>query len=410
MANILEMAKNIHPTHTLSDEELTSRYIEIYPSIKREIEFFIEVYPQTSAPLFISGQIGSGKSTLLKSFLFDNPKIHYCDIADLTIVDPKNAFEISLVIVDKFFRLTYPHADFTSIDNLIERTRDYDPFNNLMDESEIITAIQSLKNEIGESQRETKAVIIDGLDRLLELSNLTILHGVLLEHAPIWKALGQKLIFVTPLFFTQSSKALVKYQEMYEMKELQKTHFTIPVPDPLNTVFWKEFIAVRAQMDDLNLSDQQINDLIGLSGGVLRGTLVVLRHLLNLMYRNGDVSVNDSHIQQLREDVQKSLDNLINEVTLNDLIVLQSIYEKQPSMIAEDAVHLFTKDIPLALFTQRGESVVCVVHPLLDMISITNNIKKLLTEREQEKISMGISAIGVAMMAGALALNLNSNK
>ncbi|RLA76599.1 MAG: hypothetical protein DRG30_02435 [Epsilonproteobacteria bacterium] len=94
MANILEIAKDIHPTHTLSMEELQERYIEIYPDIKRDIKFFIEVYEYASTPLFISGQIGSGKTTLLKSFLFDEPQIHYLDISDLSINNPNNPDEV----------------------------------------------------------------------------------------------------------------------------------------------------------------------------------------------------------------------------------------------------------------------------------------------------------------------------
>lgn len=366
MANILEMAKNIHPTHTLSDEELTSRYIEIYPSIKREIEFFIEVYPQTSAPLFISGQIGSGKSTLLKSFLFDNPKIYYCDISDVSIANPKDSLEVSLVIVYKIFQVTNSQADLSYIINLINKNRS-DDFYDEVDITDVINTIQGLKNE---NTLESDAIIIDGLDRFLELSDYKTLTNVLLKYASIWKALEQKLIFVTPLLFTQSFQALTDYAKVYEADTLDQTHLTIPIPDPVNTVFWKTFVTIRAQMDDLKLTDQQINDLVELSGGVLRGTLVILRHLLNLMYRNGDVVVKDTHIIQLKKDVQNSLSKLMPSPISKDWEALEYIDKYKPYAIPNNAIHLFTKDIPLALFTQRDGKVMCILHPLVELSDI----------------------------------------
>lgn len=367
MANILEMAKNIHPTHTLSEEELRARYIEIYPTVKRDIEFFIEVYPETSAPLFISGQIGSGKSTLLQNLAFDNPAIHYFDISDLTIVDPKNSLEVSFVILYKILELTTPHADLSSIEYLITKTQAYDPFDDFDSDVAIENIIRQLKNDIS---IDSKAIIIDGLDRFLELSDYKTIKNILLDYAFIWKALKQKLIFVTPLLFTQSPQALTDYAKVYEADTLDQTHLTIPIPDPVNTVFWKTFVTIRAQMDDLKLTDQQINDLVELSGGVLRGTLVILRHLLNLMYRNGDVVVNDTHIIQLREDVQKSLDKLMPSILSKDWERLEYIDKNQPSTIPNDAIHLFTKDIPLALFTQREGKVMCILHPLVDLNDI----------------------------------------
>lgn len=382
MATILEMAKNIHPTHTLSDEELTSRYIEIYPSIKREIEFFIEVYPQTSAPLFVSGQIGSGKSTLLKSFLFDNPKIHYCDISDVSIANPKDSLEVSLVIVYKIFQLTNSQADLSYIINLINKNRSDDFFDDV-DIDDVINTIQELKNE---NTLKSDTIIIDGLDRLLELSDYKTLIDVLLEHAPIWKALEQKLIFVTPLFFTQSQASLAEYVKRYQSDELDQTHITLPVPDPKNIILWKNFISVRAQLDALSLSDQQINELAELSGGVLRSTLVVLRHLLNLMYRKGDIVVKDAHIQQLREDVQQSLNGLMRRLSSNDLKILNDISSTKPSRMSINAINLFSKDIHLALFTHREGKTLCVLHPLLDMSTIEDDIKRKVKEEvEVEK-------------------------
>lgn len=363
MANILEMAKNIHPTHTLSEEELRARYIEIYPNIKRDIEFFIEVYPETSAPLFISGQIGSGKSTLLQNLAFNNPKIHYCDISDLTIVDPKNSLEVSFVILYKILQLTSPNTDLSSLKHFIARTQTYDPF----DDFDSDFAIRQLNNNIS---IDSKAIIIDGLDRFLELSDYKTIKSILLEYAFMWKILKQKLIFVTPLFFTQSSQALAEYAKVYEADTLDQTHLTIPIPDPSNTVFWKEFITVRAQMDDLKLSDQQINDLVGLAGGVLRGTLVILRHLLNLMYRNGDVVVKDTHIIQLKKDVQNSLSKLMPSPISKDWEALEYIDKYKPYAIPNNAIHLFTKDIPLALFTQRDGKVMCILHPLVELSDI----------------------------------------
>lgn len=367
MANILEMAKNIHPTHTLSEEELRARYIDIYPNIKRDIEFFIEVYPETSAPLFISGQIGSGKSTLLQNMAFNNLTIHYFDISDLTIVDPKNSLEVSFIILYKILQLTTPNTDLSSIEYLITRTQAYDPFDDFDSDIAIENIIRKLKSDVS---IDSKAIIIDGLDRFLELSDYKTIKNVLLDYAFMWKALKQKLIFVTPLLFTQSPQALIDYAKVYEADTLDQTHLTIPIPDPINIVFWKEFIAVRAQMDDLKLSDQQINNLVELSGGVLRGTLVLLRHLLNLMYRNGDVVVKDVHIKQIKEDVQKSLSKLMPSVLSSDWEALEYIYKHKPSTIPNNAIHLFIKDIPLALFTQREGKVMCILHPLVDLNDI----------------------------------------
>ncbi|MDD2780629.1 hypothetical protein [Sulfuricurvum sp.] len=366
MANILEMAKNIHPTHTLSEEELRARYIEIYPNIKRDIEFFIEVYPETSAPLFISGQIGSGKSTLLKSLVFNNAKMHYLDVSDLSIFNPNDSIDVTLLIVYKIFQLTNSQGDLSSIEELITKNRVDDIFFGV-DNNDIINTIIEFKNK---NTIKSKAIVIDGLDRFLELSNLKTITNVLLDLASIWKVLEQKLIFVTPLFFTQSSQALAEYAKVYEADTLDQTHLTIPIPDPINTIFWKEFIAVRAQMDELKLSDQQINDLVGLSGGVLRGTLVILRHLLNLMYRNGDVVVKDTHIIQLSKDVQNSLSKLMPSPLSKDWEALEYINKYKPSTIPNNAIHLFTKDIPLALFTQRDGKVMCILHPLVELSDI----------------------------------------
>lgn len=105
---ILEMSRNIHPTNTWSSEELKELYIEI----------FIETYPQTFTPLFISGQIGSG----IKSFIFDNQAIHYFDISDLSIQNPNDSMDVCLAILHKIIELTYPESDLSSIDNLIEST------------------------------------------------------------------------------------------------------------------------------------------------------------------------------------------------------------------------------------------------------------------------------------------------
>jgi hypothetical protein len=382
MATLLEMAKNIHPTHTLSEEELASRYIEIHPAIRRDIEFFIQVYPQTSAPLFISGQIGSGKSTLLKSFLFDNPKIHYCDISDVSIANPKDSLEVSLVIVYKIFQVTNSQADLSYIINLINKNRSDDLYDEVGID-DIINTLQGLKNE---HTLESNAIIIDGLDRFLELSDYKTLTTVLLKYASIWKVLEQKLIFVTPLLFTQSQESLAEYVKRYQSDELDQTHITIPVPDPNNIILWKNFISVRAQLDELSLSDQQINELVELSGGVLRGTLVVLRHLLNLMYRKGDIVVKDDHIKQLREDVQQSLNNLMRGLSSNDLKILHYISTNMPSRIPYNAFSLFTRDVSLALLTQRERKTLCVLHPLLEITTIEDDIKRKVKEEvDKEK-------------------------
>jgi hypothetical protein len=298
---------------------------------------------------------------------FDNPAIHYFDISDLTIVASKNPLEVSFVILYKILQLTSPNADLSSIDYLIARTQAYDPFDDFDSDVAIENIIRQLQSDIS---IECKAIIIDGLDRFLELSDYKTIKSVLLEYAFMWKALKQKLIFVTPLFFTQSSQALAEYAKVYEADSLDQTHLTIPIPDPSNTVFWKEFLTIRAQMDDLKLSDQQIDDLVELSGGVLRGTLVILRHLLNLMYRNGDVVVKDAHIRQLREDVQNSLSKIMPVIRTDEWEALEYIDEHNPPTIPNNAIHLFTKDIPLALFTQREGKVMCILHPLVDLNDI----------------------------------------
>ncbi|MEA2027401.1 MAG: hypothetical protein U9N49_00295, partial [Campylobacterota bacterium] len=190
MSNILEMSKNIHPTHTLSSEELKDRYIEIYPEIKRDIEFFIETYPQTSTPLFISGQIGSGKSTLLKSFLFEDQTIHYFDISDLFIENPKNSMEVCLVIFNKIIELIYPESDLSPIDHLIERNKSDDMFNSFTSD-DIIDIIEIYEKN---NKANCKAIIIDGLDRLLELSDHNTIKEILFDYAYIWKLLEEKLI------------------------------------------------------------------------------------------------------------------------------------------------------------------------------------------------------------------------
>lgn len=358
MANILEIAKNIHPTHTLSVEELKERYIEINSDIKREIEFFIEVYEYTSTPLFISGQIGSGKTTLLKSFLFDEPQIHYFDISDLSIANPHNSEEVVFTILYEILKLTYPSSNLSFFESIIDGNS---PF---LDISDVIVNIQSLKSE---KNIHSKAIMIDGLDRLLELSSYKTIKSILLEYASIWKVLEQKLIFVTPLYFTQSNSLISEYARVYESNTLDKTHLTIPVLDPSDTIFWKEFMRVRAKVESLELSDKEINDLVEISGGLLRSTLIVLRHLLNLMYRSGDIEVKEYHIEQLREDVKSSLFKLRVQLSENEVKILELIDKLKFSTIPNEAISLFTRDIPLALFIKRDKKVFCMVHPLLSL-------------------------------------------
>jgi len=362
MANILDIAKNIHPTHTLSTEELQERYIEIYSDIKLDIEFFIEVYESTSTPLFISGQIGSGKTTLLKSFLFDEPQIHYFDISDLSIANPNSSEEVVFTILYEILKLTYPSSDLSFFESIIDGNND--EYNAFFDISDVIVNIQSLKSK---KNIHFKAIIIDGLDRLLELSSYKTIKSILLEYASIWKALEQKLIFVTPLHFTQSNSLISEYAKVYESNTLDKTHLTIPVLDPSDTIFWKEFMRVRAKVESLELSDKQINDLVEISGGLLRSTLIVLRHLLNLMYRSGDIEVKEYHIEQLREDVKRSLDDLKSKLSESELERLHFIEISKPHTIPDNAISLFTRDIPLALFTKRDKAVFCMTHPLLDI-------------------------------------------
>ena len=366
MANILDIAKNIHPTHTLSTEELKERYLEIYSDVKRDIKFFIEVYESTSTPLFISGQIGSGKTTLLKSLLFDEPQIHYFDISDLSIANPHDAEDVVYQILYEILKLVYPSSDLSFFEELIDYSKN-DYHDNYFDNDNIMDGIHSLKNK---QANEPKAIVIDGLDRLLELSSYRTIITILLEYAHIWKALEQKIIFVTPLYFTQSNSLISEYVKIYESNTLDKTHLTIPLPDPSDTIFWKEFMHIRAKIESLKLSDKQIDDLVKISGGLLRSTLVVLRHLLNLMYRNGDIEVKEYHIEQLREDVKRSLDNLKSQLSADEQAILRDIDSKRPPTIPDNAISLFTKDIPLALFTKRDKKVFCMVHPLLDLNEI----------------------------------------
>lgn len=247
------MSKNIHPTHTLSSEELKERYIEIYPNIKRDIEFFIETYPQTSSPLFISGQIGSGKSTLLKSFLFDDQTIHYFDISDLFIQNPNDSMEVCLAILHKIIELIYPESDLSPIDYYIEKNKSNDMFDSFTSE-EIIDTIQAYKKN---NKTESKAIIVDGLDRLQELSDYNTIKDILFDYGYIWKSLEERLIFVTPLAFTQSNILLTDYNKVYESDSLSNTHITIPVPDPADCVFWKEFISIFSRDIPLALFTQR---------------------------------------------------------------------------------------------------------------------------------------------------------
>ncbi|MEA2029423.1 MAG: hypothetical protein U9N49_10675 [Campylobacterota bacterium] len=208
------------------------------------------------------------------------------------------------------------------------------------------------------------------MDRLLELSDHNTIKEILFDYAYIWKLLEEKLIFVTPLLFTQYNSALDAYNKVYEPDSLSNTHITIPVPDPTNLVFWKQFISIRAKMDDLKLNAQKINKLVEISGGLLRGTLVVLRHLLNLMYRDGDIVVKEKHIIKLQEDVKVSLRNLQSSLSPQEFEKIAFIDKHKPSQIPNGALSLFARDIPLVLFTQREEKTMCVIHPLIDLNEI----------------------------------------
>ena len=105
MKEILTTAKNIHPSHPLDLEELTQRYIDLYPNDKRDVEFFINGMPQNCSPLFISGQIGSGKTTLLKSLLLDkSDSILYYDISEYSFFDNKEPLEVVLVIIKEILK------------------------------------------------------------------------------------------------------------------------------------------------------------------------------------------------------------------------------------------------------------------------------------------------------------------
>lgn len=371
MVNILELAKNIHPSHTLSVEELQKRYINIHPTIRRDIEFFIEVYPNTSAPLFLSGQIGSGKTTLLKSLQMDDTAIHYFDISDVSIVDPKNSLEISLVLVYKIFQFLSPSSNFSNIKNMISATRELDYFHDIEME-DILQTIKQLKNDIS---IESKVIIIDGLDRFLELSDYKTIKSILFDDAFIWKAIGQKIIFVTPLFFTQLRPQLIEYSKTYQADELDKTHITIPVPDPTDISLWKQFVSVRAQIDDLLLTEEQIYALVELSGGLLRSTLTVFRHLLNLMYRNGDDKVQEKYIEQIRNDVKQAVQSVTHRSSLSDLEALKKISIEHLSSIPDSAISLFIKETPLAIFTTKNNIPMCILHPVLDTKLIETEIK-----------------------------------
>jgi hypothetical protein len=160
MANILEMAKNIHPMHTLSEEELRAR----------DIEFFIKASLQKSPPLFISGQIGSGKTTFFKSLLLDkNLPLHYFDLLALEVETPSNVLEVSLVILKQIFNLSNPIGDTSIIDTFISDARKKYDFS--FKEIDMRTFLKGYENK-------DSTVIIDGLDRLLELSSVSTIDQI----------------------------------------------------------------------------------------------------------------------------------------------------------------------------------------------------------------------------------------
>jgi len=298
MANILEMAKNIHPTHTLSDEELKARYIEIYPTIKREIEFFIQASPHDSPPLFISGQIGSGKTTFLKSLLLDenlsdeNLPVDYFDLSELEVETRSNALEVSLVILKQIFHLSDPTMDTSIIDTFISNARKkYDFSFKEIDMRRLLKVYDCKKS----------TVIIDGLDRLLELSTIPTIDQILFDYAFIWKLLKQKLIFVTPLHWVLYEAAFSKYEDAYCPLRVGsfQFHILLPSPSPMDTDFWDDFLDKRAKVGDLELTRSQKRELLRLSGGVMRSMLINIHRLLNLMYRDGASCVEEKYLEKL---------------------------------------------------------------------------------------------------------------
>jgi hypothetical protein len=294
MTTLLEMAKNIHPTHTLSEEELASRYIEIHRAIRSDIEFFIQASPNDSSPLFISGQIGSGKTTFLKSLLLDekNFPVDYFDLSELEVETPFNALEVSLVILKQIFHLSNPTMDTSIIDTFISNTRkEYDFSFKEID----------MKRLLKEYDCKKSTVIIDGLDRLLELSTIPTIDQILFDYAFIWKLLKQKLIFVTPLHWVLYEAALSKYEGAYSPPRVGSLQFHILLPSPhlMDRSFWDAFLDKRAKVGGLKLTRLQKYKLIRLSGGVMRSMLINIHRLINLMYRDGASCVEEKYLKEL---------------------------------------------------------------------------------------------------------------
>ncbi len=365
MATILEMAKNIHPTHTLSEEELHERYIEIYPSIKRDVEFFIHASPYKSPPLFISGQIGSGKTTFLKSLLLDkNLPVDYFDLSELEVEAPSNALEVSLIILKQILHLSNSIVDTTSIDTFISSARrKYDFIFNETD-------MKALSREYKCSKGST--VIIDGLDRLLELSSVSTIDQILFDYAFIWKMLEQKLIFVTPLHWVVYSAALDRYDKAYSpVVQSDYLHIILPSPDPEDRFFWDAFLDKRAKVDELRLTSWQRDKLLRLSGGVMRSMLINIHRLLNLMYRNGTSLVDDNYIFQLESEVLLSFQSFSQSLKF-DSARRQALDEVKRNLPPLSDISLCLSSPPMVILTLKLDAsgsqrwLWWRVHPLLN--------------------------------------------
>lgn len=359
MANILEMAKNIHPTHTLSDEELESRYIEIYPTIKRDIEFFIHANPQKSPPLFISGQIGSGKTTFLKSLLLDkNLSVEYFDLSALEVEAPSNALEVSLVILKQILHLSDSTMDTTIIDTFISSARRKYDF--VFNETDMKTLLREYKCS------KDSTIIIDGLDRLLELSSVSTIDQILFDYAFIWKMLEQKLIFVTPLHWVVYPVAFNRYEEIYLPIKPARPHILLPSPSPDNMSFWDYFLDKRAKIADLRLTPWQRDQLLRISGGVMRSMLINIHRLLNLMYRNGTSIVDDSYIFQLELESLKPFNEFGQSLQFNSLRkqALDEVNRNSPPL-SDFSLCLSSPPMVILTLDASGTQWWWRIHPLL---------------------------------------------
>lgn len=378
MKEILTTAKNIHPSQPLDLEELTQRYIDLYPNDKRDVEFFINGMPQNCSPLFISGQIGSGKTTLLKSLLSDkSDSILYCDISEYSFFDNKEPLEVVLVIIKEVLK-----------DIEISSESGIEPINNLLrkikinfgapSESEIESKIKSITEKY---IKKEFVVIVDGLDRFLEQSDYKTVRSILFDCAYIWKIAKVKLIFVTPLHFCLLKPQLNEYRRIYSTDSLEQTHIVLHLQKMEDVKLWRKFIEVRAKIQGFTLSDEQIYNIVEMSGSLPRSILLIIFNIAKILYRKGDNVVRDEYLDDVKAEIISALNEQVKRLELEQLQELVNIASNNIDKIPDAAISLFLKSNPLALYTVDG----CQVHPLLDLEALTNELdaKKSATNIEK---------------------------